>query len=574
MQRFRGFFDAEVLLGEHLVVVGQPRAGRSDVVAALRRVLEPSSASGRVDPLDVHRPPDLLVDDELPPLTEVEVTLVDLGAGLEQDFFNHVEVLDGDSFLPAVPGVVAPVTGLRLCYRLEYDEVSGVGRHWVDFPGQSDPVTSRWSRASSAQRSLLPFLVVDRQVPLQLRAEGRLRGLMEDADAPATEAAVGNLLAGVRAATDDLSAEPVVRGAVGRVMSSGAAPMLGLAAATAAASVAFVADDGSTAGLLRAVQPALDLGGAGFLPLRSHGSTAAGVLAVAEAAAVSADPSAVVVADDFGDDLDSAAAEYLATVLRERAGQLIVTTRRPEVARAFDDGQLLRLSLHGGLRAQHRLPVTADRKERAIRRQALRDLLTAMNSEIVAVLEGPGDLEGYTAVAERRLAASAHLPPAAYSVRLFAPPGSDGGKSKLVPLARLAASLGFRVRAVIDGDVPGDPVDAATVAELLTVAETVVRLPDRTAVEGPLIDGLPDASVEAALSALDDDFGLGLGLAGKTAAELRTTARDTVKRQNLHRAWVERLPAAHRPPLASDVLDALTGPPSTPVALTQLERPS
>ena len=86
--------------------------------------------------------------------------------------------------------------------------------------------------------------------------------------------------------------------------------------------------------------------------------------------------------------------------------------------------------------------MAVDRKERAFRRQALRDLLTAMNSETVGVLEGPGDLEGYTAVADRRLAGSGHPPPAAYSVRLIAPVGSDGGKSKLAPLARLAASLG------------------------------------------------------------------------------------------------------------------------------------
>lgn len=248
----------------------------------------------------------------------------------------------------------------------------------------------------------------------------------------------------------------MVRNAVDRVMSAGAAPMLGLNTATAADSVAFAADDGSTAGLLRAVQPTLDLDAAGPLPLRSHGSTAAGVLAVAEAAAA-ADPSAVVVADDFGDDLDASAAEYLATVLRRRAGQAVLTTRRPEVARAFDDEQILRLPLHDGSRGQHRLPVVVDRKERAVRRQALRDLLTAMNAETVAVLKGPGDLEGYSAVADRRVAGSGDLPPAALSVRLFAPVGSDGGKTKLVPLGLLAKALGFRVRAVIDGDVPNDP---------------------------------------------------------------------------------------------------------------------
>lgn len=153
MQRFRGFHDAELLLGEHAVVVGQPRAGRTDVVTALRRVLDPSSTSGRVDALDVHSPAGVLAGGwQL--LTEVEVTLVNLGVGLEQDFFAQVEVLDPGSFLPAGPGASAPVTGLRLCYRLEYDEATGVGTHWVDFPGRSDPATARWSQATRAQRSL------------------------------------------------------------------------------------------------------------------------------------------------------------------------------------------------------------------------------------------------------------------------------------------------------------------------------------------------------------------------------------------------------------------------------------
>lgn len=92
--------------------------------------------------------------------------------------------------------------------------------------------------------------------------------------------------------------------------------------------------------------------------------------------------------------------------------------------------------------------------------------------------------------------------------------------------------------------------------------------------EGALVDGLPDASVVAALTALDGDFGLGLALTGKSPEDLRTLARDTMKRQGLHREWVERLPAVHRPPLACEVLDALTTAPVTPAALTQIKKPA
>jgi putative ATP-dependent endonuclease of the OLD family len=77
VQRFRGFADATLLTDGSVALVGESRAGRTDVIAALRRVLEPRSTAARVDPLDVHRPLPLASDDG-PPLTEVEVPLQSL----------------------------------------------------------------------------------------------------------------------------------------------------------------------------------------------------------------------------------------------------------------------------------------------------------------------------------------------------------------------------------------------------------------------------------------------------------------------------------------------------------------
>jgi len=56
------------------------------------------------------------------------------------------------------------------------------------------------------------------------------------------------------------------------------------------------------------VQPTLDLDAAGTLPLSSHGSTTAAILAAAEAAAAAQGDNAIVLADDFGDQLDAASA--------------------------------------------------------------------------------------------------------------------------------------------------------------------------------------------------------------------------------------------------------------------------
>jgi putative ATP-dependent endonuclease of the OLD family len=50
--------------------------------------------------------------------------------------------------------------------------------------------------------------------------------------------------------------------------------------------------------------------------LTAHGSTATGVLAVAEAMTTADIAGTIVLADDFGDDLDAAPGECLASVLR------------------------------------------------------------------------------------------------------------------------------------------------------------------------------------------------------------------------------------------------------------------
>ena len=127
-----------------------------------------------------------------------------------------------------------------------------------------------------------------------------------------------------------------VQEVLARILDGGAAHVLGMPAHQAWAGVGFVADDGTADTLLRQLQPTLDLDEAGPLPLPAHGSTAKGVLAVAEAMAAADIGGAVVLADDFGDDLDAASAEFLAATLRRSSGQAWLSTRRSEVARAFD----------------------------------------------------------------------------------------------------------------------------------------------------------------------------------------------------------------------------------------------
>jgi putative ATP-dependent endonuclease of the OLD family len=155
------------------------------------------------------------------------------------------------------------------------------------------------------------------------------------------------------------------------------------------------------------------------------------VLAVAEAMTAADIAGAVVLADDFGDDLDAASGEFLAAVLRRTGGQVWLSTRHPEVVRAFDPTEVLRLTRSHGERRRRQLAATTDKKARFARRQ-LHLLLPTMTTRSVALLEGPHDLEGYSAVAERRLRDSGTLPPTAYGVRMIAE-GSAGAARNSSP---------------------------------------------------------------------------------------------------------------------------------------------
>ena len=56
--RFRGYRHAALVVPENMVLAGEPQAGRTDIVEALRRVLDARSTRSRVNPLDVYRPAD------------------------------------------------------------------------------------------------------------------------------------------------------------------------------------------------------------------------------------------------------------------------------------------------------------------------------------------------------------------------------------------------------------------------------------------------------------------------------------------------------------------------------------
>ena len=430
---FRGYRHAALVVPENMVLAGEPQAGRTDIVEALRRVLDARSTRSRVNPLDVYRPAE--GDEET--LTEVEVTLLDLGEDLETLLSENLETFDratGEIATPSNAGDA--VLGVRLCYRARYDLDTDTGEHWVDYPARSDPAAGVFKRASRIERESLPVQFVDSAPALQLRAEGVLRALLADADPGGLDSALTDLDSAVHAATGSFSETEVVTSVLDKVIDSGPQTLFGI---DDSADISFLADDGSMAALLRALQPAISMGASGALPVRSQGSTLESVLSAAEAIAAARDAQSgvVIIGDDFGDRLDASSSEHMARLIHVTAGQAILTTRRPEVVRAFDPGELVRLTVSHGERRQHQLSAVTDKTGRVNRRLILEQLLAALSARTVVLLEGPLDVEGYGALASRlfRKTNEPHHSLPANGIRLVAPPGSDGGVTRLPAIA-------------------------------------------------------------------------------------------------------------------------------------------
>lgn len=519
---FRGWADLNLRPRSHVLLAGVPRAGRSDIILALSRLLDPAfirvqptladvrqqrtAAEGTSDRENSTTTDWAVADDNgdgcnIAPYGEVEVTLVELDPELEQLCDGFLEPLDGDGQVDETGNAVPDAhLGVRLAYRVTYDPNTDSLEHVVFFPVRSNPTTAQYARVPTAVRRALPIIVLNEKRALQLRAEGALRRLVTDRDPDAASAAFRALGQAVARAADGLAADATIAATVDAVLQAGGLARHLADTPPTAADVHFRPEDGSLSALLRAVQPALELDEAGLLTLSNHGSTAQTVLAAAEALLLAASvDGAIVLGDDFGDGLDAATAEHLAAVLRAQAAQVWLTTRRAEVARAFAPGELVRLVRSDGARSHHLLPQPTDRKEIAVRRLLHAQLLPALTAPVVAIVEGPHDLTTYSS-ADRHRAATA-LPLAAAGVRLIsADNGSGGGTGQIPRVAKLAHRMGFRVIALIDSDPAR--TSAAAVTNIEAACDVVVRLPASTAIELTLLTGVDLAVLRAVATVL------------------------------------------------------------------------
>ena len=289
IRNFRGIEHMAIQPRGHVLLVGEPGAGRSDVITAITRVLHPNSTRWALEVWDIHG----LDRDKR---VEIEVVLGGLGSDLEQLFIRQLEVWDRTTQdLVATQGNVQELDVdtrefvLRLSYVARWLEAEDAGEHFVHFPKTSDEAADRWVRPSRAERLALPFVAASPNRPLQVRVEGDFRRLLEllDAGSGNLSGALDELAKGVEHLTGDLSAHSSLIEGIERVLE----PLRVTLDLDSPANevIRFAPEGGSLAGLLRGLEPSVDIAdGAGFLPLRRHGSSLTGQLSGAEALALAA----------------------------------------------------------------------------------------------------------------------------------------------------------------------------------------------------------------------------------------------------------------------------------------------
>jgi putative ATP-dependent endonuclease of OLD family len=559
---FRGFDSFTLHPQGHAVLVGQPRAGRSDVIEALRRVLSPDATRlPLTEDLDFH-------NRDTSRQVEIEVVLGHLGEALEQEFFDQLEVWNSEQQeLVDLLEEPAELDGgfewvVRLCYRARWSDDQEQAEHWVDFPKLSDPENEVFQRVPRRTRAALPFATVSADGrPLGLASKATFRALVESTPGKGFPAAVDALEEQLRASASAFSSADQLSAALEATLAS-ARSLLELDDSQPAQDVVrFLPDGGSLAGILRSLGPALDLGPPGHLPVWRHGSTTAATLRIAEVVAMVMGADAVVAIDDFGDKLDSAGARHLATMVLCGCAQGWLSTRVSAVAEAFHSTEIVRLVRDGnGSRRAHQLPPPASRAERTAARHLSLQLLPSMAAKTVAVLEGPHDKAASDALARRRLLERGVPLPAAHGLALVDAAAADGsGGTGAVPkLATLARRFGFHTIAVLDWDRGEDA--PGVLSSALAAADAVVRLPEGHAIEKALVVGLDEEVIRDTLRQLEVAYQVRLpsDLHELSGSRLIAAACALIKgKGGLHAQFIELLPPQVEPPLLTKLLETV-----------------
>ncbi len=562
VRHFRGFDDLTITLQKHLVLMGEPGSGRSDLIEGLRRVLAPDSTRFPLsEPSDFHA-------GDLTARAEIEAYLGDLEPEFQQLFMDHLEVWNKETseLVPELDELdqlqdAAHQWVVRVCYRARWDAVEKQGEHWVDYPKTSDADNDDFDKVPRPVRERIPFALVQPATrPLDLGPRGPFRRVVDAADGTDFPAALEDLNEGLKDLAAHLSQGEQVSNALARVLES-ISLLMEVSGAPAGDVIRFLPEGGALGAIIKSLGPAVDLlDGVGPLPLSRHGSTMQALLAISEAMWAAGSRSGIVVADDFGEGLDAASAHHLAATLRKTCGQVWLSTRRSSAAEPFGPEELVRLTKSGRTRRAHHGEVPVTKADRLAARHLYLQLLPAAASRGLIVVEGPHDRTALEAIARRLFLADLDVLPAAQGIAIIhAGAVDEAGGSTVVPRLAIAAKrLGFRVVAILDWDRDqGQAQVALNVA--LAASDAVVRLPEGAAIEVALLADLADDTVRTAIQEVAGAFAVPLqgNFEQLNGNALRAAAIGFLKSSaGFHAQFVDALPEGVLPPLATELLRA------------------
>ena len=560
IRRFRGFSDLTVRPKGHVVVMGEPGSGRSNLIESLARVLDVDTSRTRITTeLDFHN------SDTSQPI-QIAVTLAELGPDLEQQFLEHLEFWDkaNDCLLPESESPETVDGGqyemvLRLEYLARWLPAEERSEEWVHYPKESDPTTDSFAHARRRDIADLGFGILHWSTGriMDLGSRGSFRRVIDATSGSDFATAIARYVQDVGQAAEQFTDALQVKEALQNVFEPLLGP-LGITATDLSRVIQFAPDGGSPSGLLRSLGPSIDLeDGSGFLPAWRRGSTISSLLRIAEALALSSNAGRILAVDDLGDSLDAATAAHMSFAVRKSASQVWITTRIPSVAEMFEPQEVVRLSRDPtGIMSAYQGKRPGSKAESVAAKHWHRNLLPALSYHSVIVVEGPNDFAALHSLA-LRLAMELDKPlPAAQGVSIInAGFTGSGGYPSVMRLSGTAKDIGLRSIAVVDGDLAPDA--KKFVEDNQAMADTTIRLPDRAAIEVALLHDLEDDVLKQALydAAHSASVVAPINVDHLSDSQLIGEARSLMKKHSLHSQFVESLPLGNLPPLAIRVLD-------------------
>ncbi len=560
VSRFRGFNAFQAVLQRNAVLVGEPGAGRSDLLEAIARVLDPDTLrSRRGSELDFH---DLDTSQE----AHVEVTIADLGPTTTAAFTRYLEIWDfqADALIRALPpGQVRDADRHELAVRLGYrlwleDDQIHEALYWPKF---ADPEAASYPPIRQVDRGQIPFLL-QRGLgtrPLDLAPRGEFRAVLAQQPAAAGfGAAVEAFLTAVEAGAATFAADPAVSSALEDVLQEVRQGRRLDETRAATDLVAFLPEGGSEPGLLRTLSAAATLDGSPpNLPTTRHGASLLASLRGGLLAAVAKrTPGTIVAIEDLGGEIDPHLARHLAARLRSISGQLIASTRMASIVEAFSPDEVLRLHGIGSARSASAGEKPRTKPQRLASRYWARYLVPALHASAVVIVEGHTDRLGYRALADKALDLGLLGSFDAAGVAII-----EAGTNNQAPrLAEVARSLGLYTIVLLDNEA-GRPLASDPIAQnAAAVSDGLVRLPPRMSLEQALVDGVTEAELIRVFQELDSALG-GLNLeagwerrAGRALSSY--LARVMHNRTGaIHQIYVEALDPARLPPVAMRALE-------------------